>query len=73
MCRKQVHHGQVRLQVHTPKAGQVLLRMAVAGFIEAEVGRAVSTGAGAGAGAWELIKVQYFLHQTLSQIHPPAV
>lgn len=69
MCRKQVHHGQGHLQVHTPKAGQVLLRMAVVGFMEAEVGRAVSTE----AGAWELIKVQYFLHQTFSQIHPPAV
>lgn len=69
MCHKQVHHGQVCLQVHTPKAGQVLLRMAVVGFMEAKVGRAVSTG----AGTWELAEVQYFLHQTFSQIHPPAV
>lgn len=48
---KQMHHGQVHLQAHTPKAGQALLRMAVVGFVEAEVGRALSTG----AGAWGLV------------------
>lgn len=49
-----MHHARVRLQVHTPKAGQVLLRRAVVGFVEAEVGRALSTG----AGAWGLIEMQ---------------
>lgn len=57
----------MRLQVRTPKAEQVLLRMAVVGYMEAEADRALSTG------AWELIEMQHFLHQTFCQIHPPAV
>lgn len=43
-CHKQVRHDQVHLQLHT-KARHALLRTG-SGLVEAEVGRALSTGAG---------------------------
>lgn len=67
MCHKQVHCNQVHLQLYT-KARHALLST-VTGFVEAEVGRALSTGRGRGTSS----KCQLLASDTLPALSSHCV